>query len=271
MLLRSRKYCRHCVGFKLFRFCIPNLAAMTVSLSKHSSLKWSLQRYEFAVGPLQPARVLRIYLFSPTLSESGIPRKTEQSDIIFITSRSDAAFYHFPSSTKKVFTQGRKRRLCTPRNRVPLVTSRSNSAQDRKTLQNVIKTFQEVLFHSENVGFLIIYTIIATCKAPKKYMMWTAIASLMPAIIGKRSNFYDDLSNCPAWFPNSRVQRPNHPKCKHMACWHTYSNIGAHAQRGTWSVCLSVCLLFENSLLESLFAPQMNTRIQRRVKVKQYV
>ena len=39
----------------------------------------------------------------------------------------------------------------------------------------------------------------------------------MHTIIGKRSNFYDELSNCHEWFPRDRVlfRRPNHPKREH--------------------------------------------------------
>ena len=36
-------------------------------------------------------------------------------------------------------------------------------------------------------------------------------------------------------------------------------------------VCLSVCLLFDNSLHEWLFASKTNTHIQRRMEVKKYV
>ena len=64
-------------GLSFSRFCIPSLAAMRVSLSKQSSLKWSLQRYEFAVGPLQPARVLRTCLVQRSL------RAGKQNKLIF--------------------------------------------------------------------------------------------------------------------------------------------------------------------------------------------
>ena len=36
-------------------------------------------------------------------------------------------------------------------------------------------------------------------------------------------------------------------------------------------VCVSVCLLFDNSLHEWLFASKTNTHIQRRMEVKKYV
>ena len=31
--------------------------------------------------------------------------------------------------------------------------------------------------------------------------------------LGKRGNFYDDVANCPSWFPPLvKFRRPNHPK-----------------------------------------------------------
>ena len=50
--------------------------------------------------------------------------------------------------------------------------------------------------------------------------------------------------------------------------------LGACAARVTVvvvCVCLSVCLLFDNSLHEWLFASKTNTHIQRRMEVKKYV
>ena len=44
-------------GLSFFRIFIPNFGAKSESVTKQSSVKWSLQRLEFAVGPLHSARV----------------------------------------------------------------------------------------------------------------------------------------------------------------------------------------------------------------------
>ena len=48
------------------------------------------------------------------------------------------------------------------------------------------------------------------------------LAKIVPRILnplGKR-NFYDNNSNCPAWFPKSvTFRRPNHPKRIYVLCY----------------------------------------------------
>ena len=54
-------------GFNLLHFFIHSFCAMNVSVSKQSSVKWSLQTNEYGVGPLHPSRVLRTCLVQRSL------------------------------------------------------------------------------------------------------------------------------------------------------------------------------------------------------------
>ena len=76
-------------------------------------------------------------------------------------------------------------------------------------------------------------------------------------------------SNTCLLFPPSQVRGQPHPPHSNVEL----INPRCMRREGYCScrVCLSVCLLFDNSLHEWLFASKTNTHIQRRMEVKKYV
>ena len=115
MLLISLKYCWHCVGFKLFPL-------LYYKLSCHEGIPFKAILAKMVAAKIRvhcrstPACPRPSHLFSPTLLESRIPRKTKQANIFSVSiraSRSNAALYHRSKHWKKRYIRERKPRFYT--------------------------------------------------------------------------------------------------------------------------------------------------------------